>query len=284
MRAALLSPQYALHSPKRKRADSTNDSDTKPSTHFIPRLNIPAVSEDARTPPDSPRDRVAQELSGLRLKEMDEGVRIIDFGVGHAGSGNIMDPASKRIKIDENVAHPGGCGRSENGDTQMLEIPETPQTSFGSTVSRNAAIPETPQISVTTELYEAMGHHKGSPPPSHPQDDRLNPIPIPPSNTPPPKQRSPSPVPVLNFFWRDSEITGHLGEDPEDDGVGINGVGFRPTPQIAQARTIKRRQQVNDWKAREAREARQRRSERRRGEITRAKSETGGQRRVVRFA
>jgi len=64
--------------------------------------------------------------------------------------------------------------------------------------------------------------------------------------------------------WHDSEITGHNPTDPSDDGYGINGVGFRPTPAIAWARSQKRKQQLADYRNREAREARQRRIERRR--------------------
>ena len=65
--------------------------------------------------------------------------------------------------------------------------------------------------------------------------------------------------------WHDDEITGHNPDDPDDDGEGINGIGFRPTPAIAYARTEKRRQQMAEYKNREAREARAKRSERRRG-------------------
>lgn len=65
--------------------------------------------------------------------------------------------------------------------------------------------------------------------------------------------------------WHDDEITGHDPSDPEDDGDGINGIGFRPTPAMAYARTEKRKQQMAEYRAREAREARAKRSERRRG-------------------
>ena len=56
---------------------------------------------------------------------------------------------------------------------------------------------------------------------------------------------------------------------PDDDAfddttLGLTGVGFRPSPAAAYARAQRRKQQVADWKSREAREARQRRSERRR--------------------
>lgn len=66
------------------------------------------------------------------------------------------------------------------------------------------------------------------------------------------------------MFWHDVEITGHDPTDPNDDGYGINGLGFKPTAAIAWARSQKRKQQLAEYKNREAREARQRRSERRR--------------------
>jgi hypothetical protein len=65
--------------------------------------------------------------------------------------------------------------------------------------------------------------------------------------------------------WSDSEITGHNPNDPDDDGYGINGIGFKPTAALAWARSQKRQKQVTDWKSREAREARERRRERRDG-------------------
>ncbi|CZR64402.1 uncharacterized protein PAC_14300 [Phialocephala subalpina] len=84
--------------------------------------------------------------------------------------------------------------------------------------------------------------------------------------------------------WHDDEITGHDPNDPDDDGEGINGIGFKPTPAEAYARTQKRRQQMAEYRNREAREARKARSERRRGsgmdQATRDEAETA---RRVRF-
>lgn len=70
--------------------------------------------------------------------------------------------------------------------------------------------------------------------------------------------------------WHDDEITVYDPEDEDDDGTGINGIGFKPTPAIAYARTMKRRQQLAEYKKREEREARARRSSRRRGSPERA--------------
>ena len=79
-------------------------------------------------------------------------------------------------------------------------------------------------------------------------------------------------------------ITGHeIDVAADDDGEGINGVGFRPTPAIAYARSQKRKQQVSEWRAREAREARQRRFQRRQGCSVDADG-TVDETKVVRFA
>ncbi|KAG9235372.1 hypothetical protein BJ875DRAFT_374426 [Amylocarpus encephaloides] len=63
--------------------------------------------------------------------------------------------------------------------------------------------------------------------------------------------------------WHDDEITGHDPSDPEDDGEGINGIGFKPTAAEAHARVQKRKAQMAEYKSREAKEARARRIERR---------------------
>lgn len=64
--------------------------------------------------------------------------------------------------------------------------------------------------------------------------------------------------------WHESEITGYAPTDPTDDGYGLNGIGFKPTAAMAWVRSQKRKQQLAEYKSREAKEARQRRSERRR--------------------
>jgi hypothetical protein len=84
--------------------------------------------------------------------------------------------------------------------------------------------------------------------------------------------------------WHDNEITGHNPDDPDDDGEGINGIGFKPTPAMAYARTEKRRQQMLEYKNREAREARAKRSERRRAsEVSKSSREEEETARRVRF-
>lgn len=90
------------------------------------------------------------------------------------------------------------------------------------------------------------------------------------SPTPPPSTIKSKPIgspppssPAKELWWSDTEITGHDPKDPSDDGYGINGVGFQPTPAIANARAERRKKQLAEWKNREAKEARQRRSDKR---------------------
>jgi hypothetical protein len=105
------------------------------------------------------------------------------------------------------------------------------------------------------------------------------------------RRKSPSPPPLFSSLtWQDSEITGHLADpsiDPEDDGTGLNGIGFRPTPALAYARAQRRRQQVLEWRTREAREARQKRYEQRKRGSSSVRSgldeSKEGNRRTVRF-
>ena len=88
-----------------------------------------------------------------------------------------------------------------------------------------------------------------------------------------PRPKSPSlKGEVSDQYWHESEITGHDPDDPDDDGYGINGIGFKPTSAMAQARTLKRKHQIAEYRNREAKEARQKRSERRRVASTESKN------------
>ncbi|KAL1303243.1 hypothetical protein AAFC00_006657 [Neodothiora populina] len=69
-----------------------------------------------------------------------------------------------------------------------------------------------------------------------------------------------------SMTWQESEITGHLWDplqNKDDDGEGINGIGFRPSAAVEWKRREGRKRQVSEWKAREAKEDRKRRFDRR---------------------
>lgn len=71
-----------------------------------------------------------------------------------------------------------------------------------------------------------------------------------------------------SLTWQEEEITIYDPEDSDDDGTGINGIGFKPTAAVAYARGMKRKQQLAEYRKREEREARARRNMRRRGTPT----------------
>lgn len=257
----------AYPSPKRKR-------DQPPP---IPLLNTALRS--ASTPPrgspapssgaDSPRNAVADQLRGMTL--------IATSAIPMSPLTPTDDVIRKKPKLTETKVDSGTS--SDQPDTEKhidswkngtkfdtvavphesdpkREIPETPQsqprmlTDIASFAQPTAFVsspgPTTVQTSIKT-TQKSRTQNRSS---SHPR----------------PLNRSPSPPPSA-LTWHDSEITGHLADpstDPDDDGTGLNGIGFKPTPAIAYARSQKRRQQLNEWKARETREARAKRHDRRR--------------------
>jgi len=257
----------AYPSPKRKR-------DQPPP---IPLLNT--ALRPASTPPrgspapssgaDSPRNAVADQLRGMTL--------IATSAIPMSPLTPTDEVIRKKPKLDETRVDSGTSSEEHSEkdqtdtwkkgnhlDTMAVlhksdparEIPETPQsqprilTDIASFAQPTAFVssPGPASIQQSSKIgQQSRSQNRSS---SHPR----------------PLNRSPSPPPSA-LTWHDSEITGHLADpstDPDDDGTGLNGIGFKPTPAIAYARSQKRRQQLNEWKARETREARAKRHDRRR--------------------
>jgi hypothetical protein len=262
------STQLAYPSPKRKREQPAPipllNTALRPASTPPPR-GSPAPSSGA----NSPRNAVADQLRGMTLTAIsaipmspltptDDVIRkkpkLDEMRVGSSTSPD-QDGATDQTSSRKN---------SNNLDTIAVlhkvdparEIPETPQSqpriltdiaSFAQTTAFVSS-PGPARLQQSTKSSQTSRTHNRSS--SHPR----------------PLIRSPSPPPSA-LTWHDSEITGHLADpstDPDDDGTGLNGIGFKPTPAIAYARSQKRRQQLNDWKARETREARAKRHDRRR--------------------
>lgn len=241
------------------------------------------------TPPpgageSSPRTSVADQFRDLRIKAPIP----VDFGAGGGGGGDGPEDTEGRKKAKRSDSVNSGRGELDGFRDMKIcaDIPEAPQAKLTSTKTSG----------LSTAIINTAADEDG--------DDDTDAVHVnPPSNSLPasrPRKKSPSPPIPLGSFWQDSEITGHLigpGQDPDDDGTGINGIGFRPTPALAYARAQKRRQQVQEWRAREAKDARAKRSERRRrGAGLGARGDGGGtgsgtedagsdgSRRAVRFA
>jgi hypothetical protein len=259
--------QIAYASPKRKREQPPP----------IPLLNtaLRPVSTPPRGSPapssgaDSPQNAVADQLRGMTLNALP--------AIPMPPLTPTDDVIRKKPKLDEmrmdSVTHlndHGAANRSAHRDTGSTldpvavlqrfdptrEIPETPQsqprimTDIASFAQPTAFVssPEPASLQLSTKTSQkSRAQNRSS---SHPR----------------PLNKSPSPPPSA-LTWKNSEITGHISgpsNDPDDDGTGLNGIGFQPTAAIAYARSQKRRQQLNEWKARETREARAKRHDRRR--------------------
>jgi len=254
-------------SPKRKR-------DQPPPVPLLNTALRPALTPPAGSPTlsgsDSPRNAVADQLRGMSLTSTaaipmnplsptDDTVhKKLKVEVGRADSGislaeHLKRPKKKRVQIVDAE----DTKTTTVSDFDSREVPETPQAYTQPRILSDIAAFAQPTAFNSSPINTSSNKIKPSSQ-SSPEKGIAS----------PPRQRKKSPSPPLSTLtWQDSEITGHLADpskDPDDDGTGLNGIGFRPTPAIAYVRSQKRRQQVLDWKAREAREARAKRSERRR--------------------
>ena len=268
-------------SPKRKR-DATRPTGYSPSSRpLTPSLKVDlplhSAPEDEKIPAGdgSPRTAVAGRFQNLHIQSTG-----INLDLREKDDGETSQKRSRLMDEDHDKLDDSNDAKTVVYDTLMprqqdSEGPgETAETAATEEIQERAKVevPVTPRLSPEPSQYSAL-----SPP-------NL-------SEQPPPRKAQNSaprsPPPTDSLTWQDSEITGHAPTDPLDDGYGINGIGFRPTPAVAYARAQKRTQQIQDWRSREAREARQRRSERRRG-LGHGASESGDlritdQRRRVRF-
>ena len=227
-------------SPKRKRCHGDSLLADAPSPTRLRTTDLPTRPplEQGYSNEGSPRANVTGRLQNLDLREQSP-ISDLEFGV----------PVESRVNRSQTGLQSDGFNPNIILPDKTYDAPITP--------------PPNSNGSFTNWVPSRIQNKASTTPLEIPETPRLRPVSSP---TPPPsakRQRSPPPLsPTL--WWHDEEITGHNPNDPTDDGYGINGVGFLPTPAIANARAERRKKQVAEWKNREAREARQKRGDRRR--------------------
>lgn len=259
-------------SPKRKRDDQPQPPPTKKLSPVRLETKIPSSPLAAEDDTGSPRTKIAYRFKGLDIG----GGGVPTFELGESanldGAMNLDDnnSASKRLKIFGN---------------EDLEIPETPQVNrdrVNNDLSTNASLQTAPNGlplsgEVDPVVFKGMIARSSASKlvRSYPSINRLA------DSKSRGRKRMGTPPLVAGtemdaevtivdpdraaLTWHDDEITGHDPDDPDDDGEGINGIGFKPTPAIAYARAEMRKKQLADYRSRESREARAKRNERRRG-------------------
>ena len=265
------SMQLAHPSPKRKRDQPQQ----------MPLLNTAQTIRPAQTPPraspvsssgaDSPRNAVADQLRGMTLiataaipmspltptddvirKKPKLGAMDVDEEVEGAQTPATYQRSQSKANILETV-------HFQPARDALREIPETPQAPRPRIVNNVAAFAQpTPFVSSSRSKWASQTSFSSQTSQAFGSTNH--------SSSPPRSQKMPASPPLSDLTWQDDEITGHLtgpANDPDDDGTGLNGIGFKPTPAIAYHRAQRRRQQLSEWKARETREARAKRSQRR---------------------
>ncbi|KAI6907908.1 hypothetical protein D0869_13248 [Hortaea werneckii] len=270
------------------------------------------MSDSAASGLDSPRSKVAERLQTLEIHQQQQPQQIARPSQHEDGRPSkrlkrqsSIDPESSDLGITpEIISTPEAksipqATFSNSNTTLVPEIQETPDWrsqrpngSFDNSRLNHDQLGNALDLAVPSIQATKTSPRKrlASPPP---------PLASPkPSSVSKKLNRTSSPIPdqdksaylsnddPTSLTWQDDEITGHEldANDPGDDGLGINGIGFRPTPAEAEARSQRRKKQIANWKAQEAKEARQRRMDRRRGseEGPRSDPVVGG-RRTVRF-
>lgn len=225
-------PDTLHRSPKRKRSDPLVNTRRSPSRLKISNILVQPSIENSPVGEGNPQAAlVAQHLENLELEEQ-----------------TLVPISDVQNEVKKSVTPHHECNINLNTNNQI--------SSFDSDRS-NA--PTTIHESSTGAMFKETA--TPDPPSEVPETPLLKPT----ASPLPLRSRSQSPpLPLSALWWKETEITGHDPKDPSDDGYGINGVGFLPTPAIANARAERRKRQILDWRNREAKEARQKRSDRRR--------------------
>ncbi|GMF71313.1 hypothetical protein AFCA_001000 [Aspergillus flavus] len=237
-------PTMVLNSPKPKRSaseesDSYSPSISSPSSVSAPSLPEVKLREEEELGRYSPRAAVAGRLGQLAI-------RGDHFPTPQFLNGNTSQSS---------LAHSAQSGCWATSYSSSYDMSETNSATETNTVASGPAEAIIDDRSNATPTPFPKKQATQSP------RKRRNP-----PKTQRPRRKSPPPTSSAaddSLTWHDSEITGHDPNDPNDDGYGINGIGFKPTAAMAWNRSQKRQKQLAEWKSREAREARERRREKR---------------------
>jgi len=255
-----------FNSPKRKRSQQP-ESPSNPSPIRL-NTNLSAVVQvDDDSAASSPRTKVAHRLEGLNLEGGVSKLDLLQEFSQLDGNADLDGMVTKRIRL-------------ANGEMEIPETPQNPDIKFAPEGSEQPKSAKTSPIvfkGVNTLESSSSQLKKSYPSINRLVDSKSRGCK---RMSPPPLESSPE-VSILDIdnsiegmvdratlTWHSDEITGHHPEDPDDDGEGINGIGFKPTAAQAAARAQRRKQQLAEYRSRESKEARAKRSERRRASPT----------------
>ncbi|OIW27018.1 hypothetical protein CONLIGDRAFT_494592 [Coniochaeta ligniaria NRRL 30616] len=273
--------------PKRKRSQIENDDTKLPS-----RSTAPLSPEDIALPPSSPADdgstsprtKVAHRFRSLaigRSRTFTEHTTNARFVLAaREPTATIPETPQPKNKSDELMEE--DMDGIDYGARKRLRLPQDLEAQ--PPIEVETSLPVLPKEKSGRKPAPAFAVERpGTPPPKKPTSapgDKADGSRAVPSTTESGSefQWPPSPPDTTlatqtdatmvafraSMTWHEDEITIYDPDDSDDDGTGINGIGFKPTAAVAYARGVKRKQQLAEYRKREEREARARRSQRRR--------------------
>ncbi|KAG5963792.1 hypothetical protein E4U58_003427 [Claviceps cyperi] len=258
-----MTPCSPLETLKRKRF---RNLDIPRAVQFSFHLTHPDTFEDGEV---SPRSKMAHRFRGLTLGSGDGAPH--DEGHAHDDDDNTMGTTQKRLRIVSGV----GQVNDQDPIIHISEISD-PRRHMGSKTHAAVAgsLSSTPLSSneaKTTGIIQSSPRKKAATPPlklnsastwSEEKNSR------PSFTTDKPKKGERDVVDPIRaaLTWHEDEITIYDPNDADDDGTGVNGIGFKPTPALELSRIMRRREQMAAYRKREECEARAKRTQRRRGE------------------
>ncbi|KAG5980890.1 hypothetical protein E4U55_003531 [Claviceps digitariae] len=255
---------------KRKRCE-TLDTDTPIAFSFD--FSPPDTSEDGER---SPRSKMAHRFLGLALGSGGGAATLNDDGDDDDNHGT-TDAARKRQKLHQDVTDAAPAGHQDQDEkkhiTQISDGRPHVHVGFKTHAAAPADCPSKAPLSphdTGTSIPKSPRRKRAGTPPlkfniAPNGSEEVDTGQVPAADEPKEDDYVVDPVRAA-LTWHEDEITIYDPEDADDDGIGVNGIGFKPTPALAQSRVIRRRQQMAEYRKREEGEARSRRTQRRRGE------------------
>lgn len=251
--------------PKRKRGDEAPLSPIKFSFDL-------SRSESAEDGSCSPRSKVAHRFRGL---DLGGGGGVVN---DDANDGDSPDSARKRQRSDE-VMQDAGEANLQQGRESLTPQPKPAVSREPNTAAAGVPPELPPKVDVTSEpeIKSPRRRRAGTPPlklkksPKKTKRDATKERELSVDDNDDDSSEDDEDSVIIDpvraaLTWHEDEITMYDPNDKDDDGTGMNGIGFRPTPAIAHARAMRRRHQMAEYRKREEGEARARRTQRRRGE------------------
>ncbi|KAK3391327.1 hypothetical protein B0T20DRAFT_76893 [Sordaria brevicollis] len=217
------------------------------------------TSSSSMPPPSTPVQRqsgASNTANGSNSKRLLAPKKGVQFNVDPTGNQHSQTPDNMDTTSDARHTQTPNSDMKIPSSSPLYSVAKV-NPMFTFTPTQRPLAPKPPNISMPPPSFKLKGPPRGRPRPPKPAASTSTSVPEPPATVIDPLRAS--------LTWQESEITIYDPDDSDDDGTGINGIGFKPTPEMEHARRMKRKKQLAEYRKREMGDARARRKERRAG-------------------